>query len=734
MLPIKLRIKNIGPYVDETIDFQSIGGDVVAIVGENGAGKTMLMDSIFAALYRYFPSRDSIYKYCRGKDAGLEFEFSNGFIRYRTEIKINAKSREMESWIFQQNLIADTTGDQKFIALSDGKNSTFDKKMIEIVGPSEVALASVYAAQNKAGSFLSLPKAKRKELFIDLLGLGKLQVISDQASEREKKSSNLYNQVYAKVEALKSTSSLSINLEDMYKKLEVLRTEVELAETNVKLSTFESGILKAKAMAVKDIELRRAPIQKRKDQLVRDWSETTKGLSNAEAQSSKLETYRSQAALCDSISRDLDSARIEVGALSGEVSEYHKKVNQYNVTIGALKAHVAEHMKISLLSEKDLKRAQSDSAIINTVPCKAEGECANCEFLVNAIKQKEAVSDLEAKIDESKAAILNLEFQIKSESRPEGEQLAVAEARLKVLQVKIKELESAYTESNSARNKLVTAEAAASLVGDLKQRIVRLESEQAEVEVQVAGFVSELKDAQEASDKYKQSEKALELEQENLDGANMAHSKFLSEVSRAEVQLSQIEQAKKELQVITPELIKHDKDRKEWNLLSKAFSKTGIQSLEIDASGPAVSEITNDLLLGCFGPRFSVRFVTQVLKDDKSGYKDDFDIYVTDGLSDGRDGSIDDLSGGEKVIVCEAVSLAISLFNRSRASVGWLSLWRDEASSAVDDKRAPLYISMLRKARELGHFEKLYFIAHQQRVTENADSKLIVDSGHVTFE
>ena len=126
--------------------------------------------------------------------------------------------------------------------------------------------------------------------------------------------------------------------------------------------------------------------------------------------------------------------------------------------------------------------------------------------------------------------------------------------------------------------------------------------------------------------------------------------------------------------------------------------------------------------------------MTQVLKDDKSGYKDDFDIYVTDSEGGGREGSIDDLSGGEKVIICEAVSLAIALFNRSRSSVGWASLWRDEASSAVDDRRAPQYIGMLRRARELGHFERLFFIAHQQRVTEAADSKVIVTNGKITFE
>jgi len=42
-----------------------------------------------------------------------------------------------------------------------------------------------------------------------------------------------------------------------------------------------------------------------------------------------------------------------------------------------------------------------------------------------------------------------------------------------------------------------------------------------------------------------------------------------------------------------------------------AFGRDGIQALEIDAAGPELSTLTNDLLTSCFGERFEIRFVTR---------------------------------------------------------------------------------------------------------------------------
>lgn len=727
MLPIKLTLKGIGPYVAETISFLDAPGGVVAIVGENGAGKTMLVDSVFAALYRYFPSRDSIYKYCQGK-AYISFDFEVNSFKYRTVINIDTKKREMEPWLFQGN------SDTELIPLTDGKSGTFDAAIAKLVGPAEVVLASVFSAQNKAGSFAQLPKARRKELFIDMLGLGRLQVISDEAAARDKKSKEEYDRVLGRVSLLKSVQEAhKTDLEDLRRQLDGARTEVATAESDIKAKTFEVSRLKAHSQAAKEIEARQFPVRKRKQAALKELTETERALQDSLAQAERVDYYKSLAGKFDELGKQLELRRLDVTGVSGRIQDYHRQMATYTQAVRDLEAQANAQRVVVISTNKDLKRAKIDSAIIDKVPCHAEGECASCEFLVNAVKMREIIGELEERLDNATASGLVLDQQIKSLPRPEAEQLVQLETLLSHANSLIKILEPQYEEANNARNKLVAAQAAAVLIEDLRARKERLSFESAQADREMADLETELAKSKEAEIAFRKAEKALEVDQEALDGARLHLNTLLASVGRAELEAEQALQAGRELEELLPVLGQLDQDRKSWNLLSRAFSKTGIQSLEIDAAGPTVSEIVNDLLFSCFGPRFSVRLVTQVLKDDKSGYKDDFDIYVTDSTTE-REGSIDDLSGGEKVIVCEAVSLAIALFNRQRADVGWASIFRDEASSAVDDRRAPLYIKMLRRAREQGHFERLFFIAHQQRVTEGADSRVLVADGKISFE
>lgn len=57
MIPISLKVRGVTVLKNIEIDFSKITGDIVAITGANGQGKTSLMESIFLGMYRMFPSR-----------------------------------------------------------------------------------------------------------------------------------------------------------------------------------------------------------------------------------------------------------------------------------------------------------------------------------------------------------------------------------------------------------------------------------------------------------------------------------------------------------------------------------------------------------------------------------------------------------------------------------------------------------------------------------------------------
>jgi DNA repair exonuclease SbcCD ATPase subunit len=277
----------------------------------------------------------------------------------------------------------------------------------------------------------------------------------------------------------------------------------------------------------------------------------------------------------------------------------------------------------------------------------------------------------------------------------------------------------------------VAAEVAEGQMGQIKNRIMNWEADSALVANSLEKTSQEFRSAKAAEDEARRAQISMQEAENHLENRRTNLEVAQNELTRAETILNEILEAHKKSQEIRPHLQKTFQDHRNWNFLAKAFGKMEIQSLEIAAAGPAVSDIANkELLYSCFGPRFSIKFVTQ-RPTATGGVTDDFDLYVYDAEKN-REGSVDDLSGGERTIVSEAAALATALYNRQKSNVGWASIWRDEVSGALDDENAIRYITMLRRARQVGHFSKLFFIAHQSRVVDLADSQIRIEDGCVT--
>jgi exonuclease SbcC len=93
---------------------------------------------------------------------------------------------------------------------------------------------------------------------------------------------------------------------------------------------------------------------------------------------------------------------------------------------------------------------------------------------------------------------------------------------------------------------------------------------------------------------------------------------------------------------------------------------------------------------------------------------------------------VDELSGGQFVLVNEAVNLGIAIFNmRQVEGIRYETLFRDETVGALDATHGKEYIRMLRRAMDLGGFHQVIFICHTQLVWELADTIVSVGGGCV---
>ena len=138
-----------------------------------------------------------------------------------------------------------------------------------------------------------------------------------------------------------------------------------------------------------------------------------------------------------------------------------------------------------------------------------------------------------------------------------------------------------------------------------------------------------------------------------------------------------------------------------WNLFARCMSNDGLIALAIDDAGPALAGLANDLLLACYGPRFTVSIHTLV-ETGKGEPREGFDILVHDGES-GESQSVGLMSGGERVFINECLIRAVALYLAQHTGRRYGTLFSDEVDGPLDPGE------LLRVIDQLGSEDLLMF-------------------------
>ena len=163
-----------------------------------------------------------------------------------------------------------------------------------------------------------------------------------------------------------------------------------------------------------------------------------------------------------------------------------------------------------------------------------------------------------------------------------------------------------------------------------------------------------------------------------------------------------------------------------WNLLVLCMSNDGLIALAIDDAGPALSALANDLLLACYGPRFTVSIHT-LLETGKGEQKEGFDIVVHDGTT-GDAKSVGLMSGGERTFVEACLTRAIALYLAMNTGRRYTTLFSDEADGALDPTRKRMFMAMKREVLRLGGYEREFFVSQTPELTAMADAVIDLDA------
>ncbi len=344
-----------------------------------------------------------------------------------------------------------------------------------------------------------------------------------------------------------------------------------------------------------------------------------------------------------------------------------------------------------------------------------------------------------AKLRETTAALSDAERQLALAAERETELCALAGRRAELLRAQddqaalLNELQALQEAETGGESEDESAERQAIAAGreeNIRQRRARCEAHRADgvaVEQMLASLPPRF-DLRCLADAAAHAQVA----RHRLEQAEQAHVQALADLHRrdaADVERSRHERRRLDLDASIARVQSHLAD---WLLFARCMSHDGLIALAIEDAGPAPSGLANDLLLACYGARFTVAIRTQV-ETAKGEAREGFDIEVHDSES-GDSKSVALMSGGERVWINECLTCAVALYLAQQSQRRYGMLFCDEADGALDAERKRMFVAMKRKVLELGGYEREFFVSQTPELTAMADAVIDLDAMALTAE
>jgi DNA repair protein SbcC/Rad50 len=686
-----------------SVNFDGLGPGLIAIIGQNGAGKSTLIGSIFAALFRQLPGqRRSLYDFATHPHPEIDLAFRVNGACFRSLLKLDPKARQMESYLFN--------GDGA--PLTNGKKEPFQELIRKYVGPPEFFLSSIFSSQKRVGNFLSLDRSERKELFIrELLGLDRLRLIAGAAKERAEESGDIVTELDGQCKGLREVVDAPIE--------DPAEGENQLRDVSSRLERLEvqKGTLQKRLIELQSLDANRKPLLVEIETLKQRLRKADAEIAEMKRQAARDETLLAG-------KKDLGALAERTNALAARIEELHRQIRntQNQEAANQQTQRTIQELNAELKANStELEHLRVEREELARVPCLGEGPYASCPKIRRAVEAGPKISDLEDRV-----TTLSLEVEVQQSSLV---QIAAPSSQLtRTLQG----CERDRAKLDQERLRYQELSAVEARRDERLKTFDHLSQNRREIAEELARKESALSAFADLGARMNAVRRETEDADHQLISCRAERDRLIAYRAQIKQRQEQKEAARARLAEIEQELGNAKTELEDYNYLARAFGPDEIQLCEIQAAGPEVSSLVNALLEGCFDNKFEIRFRTQRPKADGQGMVDDFDVEVRNKNLD-RTCLVDELSGGQFVLVNEAVNLGIAIYNmRQGEGTRYETLFRDETVGALDSTNGKEYVRMLRRAMDIGGFHQVIFICHTPLVWELADNILSVGHGSVT--
>jgi exonuclease SbcC len=802
----RVAVNGFGTIEGAEVDFETLGGPIVAVCGPNGAGKSTLLELLAGAVYRSTPTRGTLADLASRRDATLEVRVAAPrpmVLRHAVDSQ-NGKA---------EAVVANGDGCP---LTPTGKVRDYDAWVREHLPPADVVMASMFAAQADGG-FIAMKPGDRKAVLLRALGIERLEALA----ERARAEARVARGVAATHEEVATRTAGATGARqaaaDRLASLRTLDADVEARLT----ATREAASAAASAMAEWRARSEAyAAAQRRTAELARALveAEARRGdaatrLTNNQALLARADEVREAVARAAALRADREAAAAKAASLRTDAERCGAAATESERAFNAADTRAvgarlrADRIRTQLASMGDGSDTREALAFAEGLVQDRTAELAAAEAALEAVRN-ERMTDAAGRIAHLRAGLERIEIapfgrcrelatqtlradnetEAAARSAPERHgraegtvqdrrrglalaQRALSEAqrahaayegRGALLDAQLAEdaaADAARTEADrtaheartlrrqerGARAALLSVDEALGAIdrelsglADTLAMAPRLESAAAriaELEPVVAEFERRIGE--------------LRTERENLLAAapvgpapdSATATRHLAEAEAAardhdRAVMAAIEALKTADANVTAHaeaaerLAEARTTAEDWARLAADLGRDGLQALEIDGAGPELTAIVNDLLGACHGPRFTVTIEATRPSADGKRTLEGCEVRVLDTVG-GREGAAETFSGGERVILGEAIALALSALACRRHGLEGVTLIRDETGAALDEEAGRAYVAMLRRGAEAMGASRVLFVTHNPELAAMADARLEVGDGTV---
>ncbi|MGV7240439.1 SMC family ATPase [Caballeronia sp. M23-90] len=770
MRPLKLTLEGFygvrdGMHRDSlTLDLERLPEGLIALTGPNGAGKTTIMDNLHP--YPIMPSHASkmsvdafsYWDHICAPTALKELEWEHDGIRYRSSFSFRKPGKTGKAEYYLAYRSMDGTWHPVSLpdgTVSDGKADTYNRCVEAINGSLETFFTSVFSAQNRR-PLATYGSGEIKTLLAELLGIENLKALSAKAAEVAKILGRALDATNAEISALvlkRERVSDAQRLADRdFEALRSTRADRDKAVAVTTSLTQQRATLAVKQSESAAIEARLRQLGVRRDELNGalktltddDTAAKTRTQQRTSALNRSVATHQATLTQREAIlgaAAQRDEAQLFIGREAA-------RVEPLQIDIAALQAKQVQHAELQgklqgLEKEGPTKAAhfenlRQQASVVDSVPCAGHEMHTRCPLLSQAREAK-----VQAEVQRISVAQLRTTYsetrKLAVELSPALEQLAAKRAELKALNDAVSVARQKLERATELAAKKPLLEAATNgleaaqtelkaLAEEERARLLRVEADKSRLMAQLTEITEEVTrlGAVDVTAAIADIDRQLSVNREGV----VALEARIEALIRSQTTLqAECERLKTELIPFVATEVRASRLSSEiahWKLLAKGLGNDGVIALTIDDAGPALTHTVNELLLACYGRRFTVEIRTQ--RALASGeMREGFQILVHDADNDSTK-LVEVMSGGQKVWINECLTRGIALYLAQNTGQPYQTLFSDESDGPLDPQRKVQFMRMKREVLQQGGYQREFFISQTPDLVAEADAIIDVQA------